>query len=47
MWQGSVRLKSGIYEYRFFVNNKWADDPSAKKTIGNAFGTKNAVLEIK
>ena len=47
MWQGCIRLKPGIYEYRFLVNNKWVDDPNAKKTVANAFGSRNAVLEVK
>ncbi len=46
-WRGSLRLKPGRYEYRFFVDGDWRDDPLAKATIGNAFGSKNAILEIK
>ena len=46
-WRGSLRLKPGRYQYRFFVDGKWADDPNAKETVANAFGSKNAVLEIK
>ena len=46
-WRGSIRLKSGRYQYRFFVDGKWADDPKAKQTVPNEFGTKNAVLEVK
>ena len=47
MWRGNIRLQPGIYQYRFIVNGKWMDDPNAKKTALNEFGTKNAVLEVK
>ena len=47
VWKGSVSLKSGKYEYRFFVDGQWIDDPRAKKTVANKFGSKNAVLEVK
>lgn len=46
-WKGSVQLKPGRYEYRFFVDGKWADDPRAKETVPNEFGTKNAVLQVR
>jgi 1,4-alpha-glucan branching enzyme len=46
-WKGSIPLKPGRYQYRFFVDGKWADDPKAKQTVPNEFGTKNAILEVK
>ncbi|HNV85846.1 MAG TPA: hypothetical protein PKL97_02625 [Candidatus Omnitrophota bacterium] len=46
-WKGSLLLKPGRYQYRFFVDGKWADDPNAKETVANVFGSKNAVLTVK
>jgi len=46
-WCGTMMLKPGTYQYRFFVNGQWTDDPHAKKTVPNEFGAKNAVLEVK
>jgi 1,4-alpha-glucan branching enzyme len=46
-WKGSIPLKPGRYQYRFFVDGKWADDPKAKQTAPNEFGTKNAIVEVK
>ena len=46
-WNGSIRLRPGRYQYRFFVDGKWVDDPNAKQTIQNEFGTKNTLLEVK
>ena len=46
-WSGSWNLKPGRYEYRFFVDGNWADDPKAKTTVQNEFGSKNAILDVK
>lgn len=46
-WKGTIQLKPGKYEYRFFVDGQWNDDPGAGKTVANKFGSKNAVLEVK
>ncbi len=46
-WHGSVRLKPGRYEYRLLVNGEWTDDPSAGELVENAFGTMNAVIEVR
>ena len=47
IWRVSIQLKPGRYEYRFFVEGQWIDDPRAKKTVANQFGSRNAVLEVK
>ncbi len=47
VWRGSFPFKPGRYEYRFFVDGKWADDPNAKKIVPNEFGAKNAILEVR
>ena len=46
-WNGWVALKPGRYQYRFYVDGKWADDSQAKETVSNGLGSKNAVLEVK
>ena len=46
-WKGTFSFKPGVYEYRYYVDGQWVDDPSAKKTVVNAFGTKNAILEVQ
>jgi hypothetical protein len=47
VWKGSISLKPGKHEYRFFMEGQWIDDPRAKKTAANKFGSRNAVLEVK
>jgi 1,4-alpha-glucan branching enzyme len=45
-WAVKVNLKPGRYEYKFFVDGSWINDPSAS-AIFNSFGTQNSVVEVK
>ncbi len=45
-WTAKVNLKPGRYEYKFFVDGSWINDPKAK-TVYNSYGTENSVIEIK
>ena len=42
-WKVSVALEPGKYEYRFWVDGEWADDPNAQERIPNPFGSQNCV----
>ena len=46
-WSAKVSLKPGKYEYKFFVDGSWQNDPSCKSCVPNAFGTCNCSVEIK
>ena len=43
IWKLSVPLAPGRYEYRFFADEVWRDDPSAHQRVANALGTENCV----
>jgi len=45
-WHGTVMLAPGQYHYKFVVDGQWKDDPRAKSTCPNPFGTCDSVLEI-
>ena len=47
VWHLSVALKSGRYEYRFFVDDVWCDDPAAELKTVNAMGTENCVRIVR
>ena len=47
VWRGFLHLKPGTYQYRFNVDGRWVNDPSARKTVPNELGTLNTVLEVK
>jgi hypothetical protein len=46
-WAKEFALPSGRHEYRLVVDGEWVDDPAATELIPNAFGTANAVLEVR
>src|SRR5688572_36340 len=43
VWHLSVALKPGRYEYRFFADEVWCDDPAAQQKATNSLGTENCV----
>jgi len=42
-WEVSFALPHGKYEYRFWVDGVWHDDPNAHEKIENPFGSQNCV----
>src|SRR5207245_5807556 len=43
IWRLSVPLGPGRYEYRFYADGVWQDDPTAHQRAANALGTENCV----
>jgi hypothetical protein len=41
-----VALKPGRYEYRFFADEVWRDDPAALQKAANSMGTENCVRVV-
>jgi len=46
-WTVKKSLKPGKYQYKFYVDGNWADDPNCASRITNNFGTQNCVIDIK
>ena len=46
-WAAKVSLKPGKYEYKFFVDGSWLNDPRCTSHVANSFGTQNSIIEIK
>jgi hypothetical protein len=42
-----MSLKPGRYEYKFFVDGSWVNDPKSPAAVYNSFGTQNSVVEVK
>jgi len=42
-WEVSFALPPGRYEYRFWVDGVWHDDPNATERVENSFGSQNCV----
>ena len=47
IWRLSLPLEPGRYEYRFYADGVWLDDPSAQQRAANALGTENCVKIIE
>jgi 1,4-alpha-glucan branching enzyme len=47
IWKVAVNLNSGRYEYRFFVDGKWENDPSCTECVPNDFGSMNCVRIVE
>lgn len=45
-WETSIDLKPGRYEYRFFVDSKWENDPTCSSCVPNEFGSCNCVKTV-
>lgn len=43
VWHLGVSLKPGRYEYRFFADDVWCNDPAAQQMAKNSLGTENCV----
>ena len=46
-WIADLILAPGVYEYRFFADGQWHDDPKAAATSRNPFGGINAVFQVE
>ncbi len=46
MWEKVICLEPGMYEYRFFVDGVWCDDPLCEEYCRNEFGTNNSLIRV-
>ena len=46
LWQKTVMLFPGRYEYRFLVDGQWASDMQNSETCLNCYGTLNNVITV-
>ena len=47
LWRLTLRLKPGVYQYRFIVDGDWQNDPFACGYHPNEFGSSNCILEVR
>ena len=45
-WKVTLRLKPGTYEYMFFVDGEWREDPQNPNRVPNPHGGFNSVCEV-
>ena len=46
-WTTTLSLKPGRYEYRFFVDGNWENDPKCSYCVPNIFGGQNCVKVVE
>jgi 1,4-alpha-glucan branching enzyme len=46
VWHKTVMIFPGRYEYRFWVDGEWHNDPENLERCPNCFGSENNVIEV-
>ncbi len=46
-WRITVKLSPGRYEYKYFVDEMWAQDIPDAELVPNPFGTNNCVIGVE
>jgi 1,4-alpha-glucan branching enzyme len=46
IWNKTVTLAPGKYEYKFLIDGNWVKDPGNDEDCPNIFGTQNSVLNL-
>ncbi|PIA77783.1 hypothetical protein BFR04_10170 [Gaetbulibacter sp. 4G1] len=46
-WELTLKIKPGVYEYRFIVDGKWMEDPNNIHKVKNEFKEYNSLIDIK
>ena len=46
IWRKTVMIFPGRYEYRFWVDGEWSNDPSNHLRCPNCFGSENNIIEV-
>jgi hypothetical protein len=47
LWETSLALEPGRYEYKFVVDGHWIPDPLAHENVFNGYGALNSVVEVQ
>ena len=47
VWEATLQLAPGEYQYRLLVDGVWRDHSEAKKRVPNPFGSHNCVLVVR
>jgi len=47
VWKIAIPLSPGRYEYRFYVDGEWQNDPGCSSVVENPFGTSNCLKIVE
>ncbi len=45
-WEKTLMLPAGNYEYKFWVDGRWVEDPNNGRRCMNSFGSMNSIVQI-
>ena len=45
-WLLKLKLAPGKYEYKFFADGVWHNDPEASQQLPNVWGSENSMLQV-
>lgn len=45
-WCATVKLAPGVYQYKYFVDGVWKEDPDALETADGGYGGRNGVVRV-
>lgn len=46
VWNKTVMLPPGKYEYKFLIDGNWKEDPQNDQACPNCFGSRNSILNL-
>lgn len=46
LWKKTVTLAPGEYEYKYWIDGEWREDPRNHRTLPNPFGTSNNIVAV-
>jgi 1,4-alpha-glucan branching enzyme len=46
IWETTLPLMPGSYEYRYLVDGIWHNDPQCEECVPNPFGGNNCVVHV-
>lgn len=46
LWYKTILLSPGTYEYKYLIDDQWLPDPDNEKTIEDAYGGVNSVIDL-
>lgn len=46
IWEITLELEPGQYQYKFVIDGSWKEDPSSKEYVDDGYGGKNSVLDV-
>ncbi len=47
LWETTLSLKPGRYQYKFVADDQWTHDPNARENVPNMHGSLNSVIEVR